>query len=475
MYSEIDVKVEDGNLGRGSGGAGRAQVKIGVSSSTSSVPVLITNTMSPDEIKEKLGYSPLADACIDATENGLKTIYAIPVAADVEGSISKVTHTGNGKGTVGVTGSPNNAYDIVISIVTSGNTNDGTFRYSIDGGNNFSDELTIPLTGKYDISGTGLTLEFTDADAEAGEESFAENDAYAFNTTAPTMSNAGALEAVEKLADFNKTIEVCHIVGVSGKALWAALQSEAKDFLNLYKKPLIFLCEGRACREDESLDEYMAAMELERKGISSLYVCVSLTYAVYQRKDLRVQVVNMAGVISGLIGSAKESLSIGCVEEFPVSCAKLQKMVPEGIEAYSEQFDAIGYTMFRQYTGRDDFYVANANVMAPAGSDFPYVESVRVLNRIVREIAKQASDKIQAEVDPENLDGSVAKIEAHLNIAMEECERDKIISSGEAVIDTENLNILADETMDVRVVWVPMGTVRRFNLTFAVNNPASGS
>lgn len=473
MYSEINVKVEDGNLGRGSGGVERAQVKIGVSSVVSSVPMLITNTMSPSEIKEKLGYSPLADACIDATENGLKTIYAIPLPADVDGETSEVKHTGTGAGTVQVTGSPNNAYDIVVEIVTSGNTNDGTFCYSIDGGNNFSDELTIPLNGSYEIEGTGLTLKF--ADLEEAEESFVESDAYAFSSTAPTMSNSSVLNAVEKLIDFNKTIEVCHIVGVSGKALWAALQSEAKDFMNLYKKPLIFLCEARSCGESETLDEYMAAMALERKGISSLYVCVSLTYGVYQRKDLRVQTINMAGLISGLIGAAKESLSVGCVEEFPVSCAKLQKMVPDGIDAYSEQFDAMGYTVFRQYSGRDDFYVSNANVMAPAGSDFPYVESVRVLNRIVREVAKQASDKIQAEVNPEDIEGSVAKIEAHLNIAMEQCERDKIISSGAATIDTENLNILADETMDVNVVWVPMGTVRRFNLTFAVNNPASGS
>lgn len=473
MYSEINVTVEDGNLGRGSGGVDRAQAKIGVSPLSSSVPVLVTNTMSPAEIKDKLGYSPLADACIDATENGLKTIYAVPLPADIAGETSEVKHTGTGTGTVSVTGSPNNAYDIVVEIVTSGNTNDGTFRYSIDGGNNFSDELTVPLAGAYELTGTGLTLKF--ADAEADGQSFVEHDAYAFSTTAPAMSNASVLEAVEKLIDFNKTIEVCHIVGVSGKALWAALQSEAKDFMELYKKPLIFLCEGRACREDETLDEYMAAMALECKGISSLYVCVSLTYAIYQRKDMRVQKVNMAGVVSGLIGSAKESLSVGCVEEFPVSCAKLQKMIPDGIETYSEQFDAMGYTVFRQYAGRDDYYVANANVMAPAGSDFPYVESVRVLNRIVREIAKQASDKIQAEVDPGNLESSVAKIEAHLNIAMEECERDKIISSGEVTIDTENLNILADETMDVRVAWVPMGTVRRFNLTFAVNNPASGA
>lgn len=472
MYSEINVKVEDGNLGRSSGTASHAQVKIGVSAVESSVPLLISNTMSPADIKEKLGYSPLADACIDAVENGLKTIYAIPLKADVAGTASNVTHSGTGEGTVQVSGEPNNAYDILIEIMESGNTNEGAFRYSIDGGNNFSDEQTIPLNGKFEIAGTGMTLSFADAAEE--DWSFIEDDAYSFSTTSPTLSNASVLKAVESLTSFNKTVEICHIVGVSGKTLWAALASTAQDFLNLYKKPLIFLCEARACREDETLDEYMAAMELERKGISSLYICISMTYGVYQRKDLRVQLINMAGVVSGLLGAAKESLSIGCVEEFPVSCAKLQKMLPDGIETYSEQFDAMGYTVFRQYTGRDDFYVANANVMAPAGSDFPYVENVRVLNRIVREISRKASDKIQAEVDPNDLEGSVARIEAHLNIAMEECERDKVISSGEVTIDTENLNILADETMDVSVGWVPMGSVRKFNLTFAVNNPAAG-
>lgn len=470
MYSEINVKVEDGNLGRGSGGVSRAQVKIGVSGVKTSVPLLISNTMTPDEIKEKLGLSPLADACIDATENGLKTIYAIPVAADVDGSVSEVIHTGAGGGMVSCTGAPNNAYDVVVQVVVAGGVNEGTFRYSIDGGNNFSDELTIPLDGSYEISGTGLTIGF--ADAESGD-SFVSDDAYAFTTTAPTLSNASVLEAVAQLVNFNKTVELCHIIGVSGKALWAALAGTAEEFLNLYKKPLIFLCEARAPEATESLDEYLAAMEAERKGITSLYVCVSASYGIYQRKDLRTQTVNLAGLISGLIGDAKESLSVGCVEEYPVSCAKLQKLVPDGIEAYSEQLDAAGYTVMRQYTGRDDFYVSNANVFAPSGSDFPYVESVRVLNRIVREVAQQASDKIQAEVDPNDIEGSVAKIEAHLNIAIEECERDKIISSGAVTIDTESLNILVDETMNVSVSWVPMGTVRRFNLTFAVTNPAA--
>lgn len=219
----------------------------------------------------------------------------------------------------------------------------------------------------------------------------------------------------------------------------------------------------------------MAAMEEERKGISSWFVCVSLSYATYQRKDLRIQNINLAGVISGLIGKAKESLSIGCVEEFPISSAKLIKLLPDGIEDYSRRFDEMGYTVFRQYNGKEDYYVSNGYVMSPAGSDFRYIEDVRVLCRVIREVNLKATDKIQTEIDPENLEGSVKAIEAYLNIAMEDCETEKIISSGEVTIDTEDLDILVDETLNVAATWVPMGTARRFNIKFAVNNPASSS
>ncbi len=473
MFSEVNAKIEDGNLGKNSSTGTGIQVKIGVGTPESETPILITNTMKVDEIKAKLGYTPLADACIDATENGLKTIYVIPMKADVDGEIGDITSTGNSQGTFSVEGKPNNAYDIVVKITETGDTNEGSFAYSIDGGNNFGDDITIPLGGSYEVPGTGLTLKFEDVTSEA--KSFIADQTYGFSTTSPTMNNASVLKVVEKLMIFNTQYELIHVVGVSGKTLWAALQTEAETFMTTYKKPIIFLCEGRGATDDETLDEYLAAMTAERKGISSRYVCVSISVASYVRKDLRTQSINMAGVISGLLGVAKESLSIGCVKEFPISSAKLLKLLPEGIEEYSEALDALGYTVFRQYNGLEDFYVSNANVMSPSNSDYTYVENVRVLNRIVRGVCLQATNNIQAEVDPEDLEGSIKPMESELNIPIEEAIRDKIISSGEASINTENVNILVDETLDVSVEYVPMGTARRFNITFAVNNPYSSS
>lgn len=65
--------------------------------------------------------------------------------------------------------------------------------------------------------------------------------------------------------------------------------------------------------------------------------------------------------------------------------------------------------------------------------------------------------------------------EYQTNTPVEDAVDDKIISSGRLEIDTENLNILVDESIDVRVTYVPMGHVREMNLTFAVENPVSAS
>ena len=146
MFSSVNVNVEDGNLGRSTVEGRGVQVTIGVSNVKSTVPLLITNTMKPDVIKEKLGYTPLADACMDAAENGLKENYAIPVTANVQGTVGKITHSGDGAGSISVEGNPNNVYQVIVEITETGDLNNGMFRYSIDGGNTFSMEQMIPMT-----------------------------------------------------------------------------------------------------------------------------------------------------------------------------------------------------------------------------------------------------------------------------------------------------------------------------------------
>lgn len=468
MYGDVNVRIEDGNLGRGSRTGTGVQVKIGVSSVESRTPVLVTGTMDAGKIREKVGETPLADACMDAVEWGAGTIYCIPVKAETPGTVSGIQADQTGNGTLTVEGSPNNAYDVIVEIVDGGSPNEGSFRYSTDGGNSFTEEETIPLSGEAVLAGTGLTARF--AGTEEGDD-FQAGDRFSFTTTSPAMSNQAALSAVKGLVNSPLDFEFVHIVGATSKALWASLCTLAGDFLTKYKRPLFFVCEARRIRPEESVSDYVDAMLEERRGISSMYLQVVCSFSHYLRMDGSMQDISNAGIITGLYGKARESQSIGEVKSFPVSEAKIQKLLPEGIEDYTEVLDGAGYVTLRQYTGREDFYVTSANMMSPEGSDYAYAEDVRVSNRLVKAVRQAALDELQAEIDPENLEAGMAGIREQLSIPVEDAARDGIISSGTVEIDTENLDILADESLDVRITYVPMGHVRAMNLTFAVENP----
>lgn len=472
MYGDVNVTVEDGNLGRSSSTGSGVQFKIGISNIESTTPILITGSMDVKKIKEKVGNTPLADACIDSVENGAATIYCIPVKATTDGTVGEVKEAKTGEGTLKVTGKPNNAYDIVIKVTDDGENNEAGYAYSLDGGNTFSEEMTVPLNGEAVLANTGLTAKFTEA---GGGDSFKEGDTFTFSTTAPSMSNADVISAVESLINNNTAFEFIHIVGTSSRALWASLATIANDFLTKYKRPLFFVCEARMKRSNESLDEYAVAMQEERKGINNIYIQVVCSNSRYQRMDGRVQDINNAGIVCGLYCKAKESQSIGEVKSFPISEAKMLKLLPEGIEDYIEVLDKAKYLTFRQYVGKEDYYVTSANMMAPDGSDYTYAEDVRVSNRLVKAVRAYALNELQTEIDPEQIEESITVLQEQLNTPIEDAVRDKIISSGRLEIDTENLNILADESIDVRVTYVPMGHVRDMHLTFAVENPATAS
>ena len=146
-------------------------------------------------------------------------------------------------------------------------------------------------------------------------------------------------KAVEGLYHSDLEFEFIHIVGVSGRALWAALAVCARQFLSLYKRPVLFLCEARYITKEESLDEYAAALKAEAKGIDSYYVQVCGAWSQYTRWDGREQLINNAGIVAGLYGIASVQQSIGQVDTFSISEAKMTRLMPEGIEDHISDLD----------------------------------------------------------------------------------------------------------------------------------------
>ena len=90
MFGDVNVKVEDGNLGRSSSTGTGTSIKIGISNVESKSPILISGTMNAKKIKEKVGNTPLADACIDAGRDELVgKIVAMDYSTQVEEAIKE--------------------------------------------------------------------------------------------------------------------------------------------------------------------------------------------------------------------------------------------------------------------------------------------------------------------------------------------------------------------------------------------------
>ena len=462
---DVTFVVEDGSLGNsGSTGTG-VHVKIGASPVEAAVPILITGSMKPEQIKEKLGLSPLADACIDSVENGASRIYCVPVRPETAGTNGEVAHSGTGEGTVSVSGTPNNAYDIILKITEDGPPNTAAFCCSVNGGYSYDTEETIPLGGKKELAGTGITLTFA--------EEFKAGDTYRFSTTAPVVSNSAVLKAVESLYPSDLDCECIHVAVTSAKALWASLAASAELFLALDKRPVFFLCEARNKGAEESLDKYAAALKAEAKGIDSYYVQVCSAWSQYTRWDGREQCINNAGIVAGLYGIAGVAQSIGRVDTFSISEAKMTRLMPEGIEDYISELDDAGYLTWRKYYGIAGCYVNNARVLCREGSDYRYAEHVRVLNKMIREIYKQAVNMVQMDISAsDDMETDINNILETLNIPLEDMAEAGELSSGSVSIeDLEHVNILQDERLDLVVSFVPRGYVREFRFSLAMENP----
>ena len=248
----INTTIKDGAMGVAGADATGIFAAVGVAALPSNGIITFTDK---EDVDGKIGDGPLRDLIVSALSIAKTTVYAIAVEGSTSGTVSGVTAvSGNqGDGKITVTGKPRNEYGIRIDIMASGKLNDGTFRVTIDG--LAGKTITIPDgEGKYEIPGTGLTLQFSHAD-----KGFESGDTFTFTTTAPQATNGEILAAINTILDAKKAIEWIAVAGVSNAALWAALATQAKGAESVYQY-LFFVAQARYKKGGETVDEYVNAL-----------------------------------------------------------------------------------------------------------------------------------------------------------------------------------------------------------------------
>ena len=474
MLRDVTTTVTDGLLGLSWQKGDGVHVKIGVSSVVSSAPIAIDGNMTAAKIKLLLGYSPLADKTMDSVESGSSLIYCIPVSASTSGTKSAVTKTVTGSGNMTVAGDPNNVFSVIVEITGQGRRNTALFRYSIDGGYSYSEELTVPLTGAYVMPLTGLTVTFTEGASPDEATSFKVGDKYSFTTTAPAMTNADVLTAIDKVRSISD-FELVHIVGESQPALWAAVSEKQQTLADTYKKPVMFVLEAYAPGTDDTAEEYAASLQADKNTVSSTDIQVVAARSLYIGMDGITREINNAGIVCGLYAKTSVQQSIGKTRDsagMGIARSKMLELRPAGIEDYLGQLDAAKYLTFRTYEGLDGCFVTNARVMSSEGSDYLYAEDVRVKNKIMRVVRKEALQLLQDDIDMENVQAELETKAKFMTTPLDKMVQLKEISSA-TIIVPEGQDVIETQQMSVIVRYVSRGYIREIKVDLGRTKPTS--
>jgi len=215
-------------------------VGIGIGGSGTAETILSVGNVN--EVASKIGYGELADSLIEFFNNGGRKAYGWRVEPTTEAVIGVVTKTpiGSSTGTIAIAKDGSNlvtnGFDVKIEITKTGDDGVAKFKYSTDGGQNYSPELVVPVATTYVITGTNLKLTFTKG---AGAVYWEDGDVFECTVDDPEITNAKVESAVDAFIASSNTFDGI-IVSVPADASLAG--SIATKMTNAEAKPNFRYC-----------------------------------------------------------------------------------------------------------------------------------------------------------------------------------------------------------------------------------------
>ncbi|MCR4442963.1 MAG: DUF2586 domain-containing protein [Peptococcaceae bacterium] len=462
--SNVNITVKDKGLSLLSPNQALPHGKVGVSSAgTDNEVVLIADQAQIADF----GTGPLVNALYDAFAGGARVIYAVKATSDITGLIGNITATKTGQGNMAAVGSPLDSYHVIVEILSNGRFNTATFKYSLDGGDTETDAITVPVDGVYAITGTGITLNFSEYATEP-DESFKAGDTYEFKTTAPSASINNITTAINALLNSAYTMEYIHVVGPSSSSVWTALDTLAETAVTDKYKYIHFLCEAAGPSAGQTVSEWVQSLITTALSFDSTRVAVSAAIGEIEEVNTsRVVERNAAGIISGRISSIPVMRSPARVRDGALP--RVKSIRPAGLsEEQIALLNDAGYITLRTYEGLTGVYITEGRIMAAADSDFQYIELRRVMDKACRNLRQAALQYKHAEAD-----GDLTHLEASLQQVIDNMAGAGEISSGQITIPEQD--ILGTSTLRVNIRLVPVGIMRNIELEVGFENPYRAS
>lgn len=323
----------------------------------------------------------------------------------VRAPIGPITKVGLGPD-ITAAGAPKAAAEVRLLILTAGGRNQGTYQLSLDGGDSWGAQTTIPVDGEIAVGSTGVSITFPDQAAVAG-------DTYSFEVLAPVPTITAVLAALETPLSLYD-IEFVHVVGPADSSDWAALQAKA-DALWASHRPTFFLAETRLPYANEDYDDWAAALVAERQGFAGRFVAVCCAHGEIADTTGKRLTRNAAGLAAGRLLSIPVMRALGRVRDGNISQLTISDLYTEGHQAMLEQ---AGYVTARRYAGLSGVYWGDERTMAEVTSDYQYLTVLRVVFKAVRKARLAALRSMYDEAGDPTLGDSAAGI-TYLKVGIE--------------------------------------------------------
>jgi hypothetical protein len=431
-------------LGSGSGGYGAA----------------VTSGAGPYSVKVSgQSFTTLAFAAGTYVANDVYTL-------NLDGTVTRV---GSGTATLldGSSHSPVDAYDIRVEVTTEGALGVGAFRYSLDGGNNFSGALLIPAGGKFVIPNTGVVLTF------AG--TFTLGDVYTGVTTPPGFTTTEINAASTALLANPSEWGFLHVGGKPASAAAAAtLASAMGTVMDLAQAAFRYVFAVIECPQEEGDTAIKSAFaSFVHPRVAVCAGDVGLTSAVTLRSDRR----NVAWAYTAALSATKLSTHPGETTNRNGAgpLAGVTSLYRD--EEATPALDPARFVTARTIVGKAGYFITRGRMMAAAGSDFEQVMNRRVMDRVCTVARSALTDFINHDVRIDKQSGFILELDAQEIDAVGTGKLTAaIIDEGEAssisLTTSRTDNILSTSTIHVDVACVPKGYAEQIVATIGFVNPA---
>ncbi len=461
---DIVETINDGALGLANGATNNICVKIGVSSEGA------INTLysfgDQKSLVDTLGTGPLVDAAALSLDTAGGPVYCIKPNASVAGAVGQVSHTGTQTAAPAVTGVPLDQYDVEIIITRDAPNlaaNSAAFTYTLDGGDNTSAEIAVPLNGAYPIPDTGLTLTFADG-------TFITGDAFDFETTAPGFSLSDLTDTLNALLQDPRTWGFLHVIGPAATSAASASMVAALDTMMSAAERVYRYAFAVIEAPDDTVSNLIAAFR--NAASKRVMVCAGFAEVLSPISGL-IRKRSSAWPIAARIALAQIHEDLGRVRSGPIVGVSSLYRDEQATPALDDQ----RFSTLRTIIGLQGYWITNGRMMAPSGSDFSFVQYRRVMDQACS-TARSAlfpylNDSLR--LDPVTgfiLEAEARAIEADVGGQL----NDALVAAGHAssvsILVSRTANIASTQTMPVTIRVQPLGYAKFITVDIGFKNPA---